>query len=478
MLFFCRLFNGYGHEMQRLFRIFTRSKQKYNILGLLKPNLGIYLICTILLCLAGCSESNKDEQSLFDKSLEGATYIKEVKEGAFQFIRNGKPHYVKGACSAKNVALLHRIGANSIRTYGMDDALTTLDSAQKYEMSVTLTLWLHHTDYFDYSDSNVCKQLFKLIELQVNRYKKHPALLAWCIGNEFQWNQKPDIAAYKFLNKVSRRIHELDPNHPTTTAVPGYPRFHIPVITRYCSDLDFISFNKFGQINSIQEKRKDVVWGYDGPYLISEFGNYGYWDPYLDRMWNMTVEPSDSVKSQRFISIFKEMKEDKSLLGSYSFYFGNKQEYTHTWFSLLGPQGEKTQMIEAINDYWEGKPFHNLAPRIHSFSLNGIDSNEVIHTESSYSVDLKVSDPESDSLRYEFEWIPEKRIRKNLIDKELKPTSLNVTFTTQRSDLGLELTFTAPKYEGPMRLFVHVRDGKNNIASANLPLFVQQIKQP
>ena len=47
---------------------------------------------------------------------------------------------------------------------------------------------------------------------EVMKYKDHPALLTWIIGNEANLNfRNPKV--FDAINDISKMIHELDPNH-------------------------------------------------------------------------------------------------------------------------------------------------------------------------------------------------------------------------------------------------------------------------
>lgn len=51
----------------------------------------------------------------------------------------------------------------------------------------------------------------------IKKYKNHPALLFWGVGNEMelglnssQWNM-----IWPVIEKAAKLVHKLDPNHPT-----------------------------------------------------------------------------------------------------------------------------------------------------------------------------------------------------------------------------------------------------------------------
>ncbi len=435
------------------------------------PYLAFQLIIWVTLVSLTACESKKDP---VDNKQIGRTYIKKTENG-FELIRDGKPYYIHGACAKENLASIKTMGGNSVRIYQSNEALKVLDEAHELGLTVALTIWLDHSSYYDYSDETKAKIKLAFISNIVEKYKDHPALLMWCIGNEFQWNQEPDIGGYKFLNKVSKFIHEKDPNHPTATVVPGYPRKHIPAINFYCKDLDLICFNKFGDLKDIYEKSENFIWGYDGPIIFSEYGSHGYWDPYLETAWDMPIEPNDTMKAQTLEKIYTQMKSSGRVLGGYAFYWGNKMENTKTWFNLYGPNGERTLMLEAIKEEWSGTGFENSPPIIKNFEARNKEYSLENRMEPGDLLDLTYEcvDPENDSLSIEIKLYRNSKNVKNLEDKEIPPKELILTIDPAELASGkIEHITLPPDEEGPMRLYIFVRDGNNNLASANIPIFV------
>jgi GH35 family endo-1,4-beta-xylanase len=107
----------------------------------------------------------------------------------FELQRDGKPYYIKGVGGEVNMEKIVAIGANSIRTWGVERAQEVLDEAQRNGLTVMLGLWVQHERHgFDYNNQEkVAKQLayFKTV---VDRFKNHPALLIWGVGNEVDLN--------------------------------------------------------------------------------------------------------------------------------------------------------------------------------------------------------------------------------------------------------------------------------------------------
>ena len=78
----------------------------------------------------------------------------EIKESnnKFQFYKNGKPYYIKGAGAKSNFKKIVESGGNSIRLWSTNKS-SLLDSAQKYGLSVCQGIWIaQERNGFDYND--------------------------------------------------------------------------------------------------------------------------------------------------------------------------------------------------------------------------------------------------------------------------------------------------------------------------------------
>jgi beta-galactosidase/beta-glucuronidase len=71
----------------------------------------------------------------------------------------------------------------------------------------------------------------------VLKYKDHPALLAWGIGNELNLQYK-NTRVWDAVNDISKMIHELDPNHPTSTILAGVNKDLVGLIKQKTTDID------------------------------------------------------------------------------------------------------------------------------------------------------------------------------------------------------------------------------------------------
>ncbi len=167
--------------------------------------------------------------------------------GHYQLYRDGKPYEVRGAgvsVVASDVGqLFQRLkahGGNSLRTWSVGDG-QILDLAHELELSVALCLDVKRERHgFDYNDAVAVRQQFEQLEQKVRKFRNHPALLAWIIGNELNHDFSiPRV--YDAVNEIPKMIHALYPAHPTTTTTAGINSELASIIAARAPDLDFLS---------------------------------------------------------------------------------------------------------------------------------------------------------------------------------------------------------------------------------------------
>jgi len=77
----------------------------------------------------------------------------------------------------------------------------------------------------------------------VERFKDHPALLVWSIGNEAEASYT-NLKLWDAINDIAKMIHETDPNHPTTTTLASSNVNHIKNIIEKSSAYRY-SFSQY-----------------------------------------------------------------------------------------------------------------------------------------------------------------------------------------------------------------------------------------
>ena len=400
--------------------------------------------------------------------------VKIVKtDNGYQLMRNGEPYFIKGAGGYTSYESLAKHGGNSIRVWDTNDATRILDKAHELGLTVCLGIWIiREKEGFNYDDKKAVQKQYEQIKREVLKYKDHPALLMWNIGNEVNAGAS-NVRVWDAVNDIAKMIHQLDPNHPTTTTLMDVQFRAIRHIVNRSPEIDILSINSYGGIASLPDDIRTSDW--DGPYIISEFGAKGYWET-EETKWKEPIEQTSTEKTyfirEKYQLFIKE--ETSSCLGAYVFYWGHKQEKTHTWFSLFSEKGEKTEMVDMMQNIWTGSWPENRAPLIvRGIHLNGKQANHhsILKPESSGVAEVIALDPEQDSLSYHWEVLPEIEVNDGAVDRLKKPKQ--VEGVLPQFSNSPSITLRAPDKEGAYRLFVTISDGNNNIATANIPFYVE-----
>ncbi len=392
-------------------------------------------------------------------------------QNGFELLRGGKPYFVKGAGGTSYYHRIAAYGGNSVRTWGTNGAKNILDSAQKNGLTVMMGLAVVAERHgFDYNDSVAVRKQFERVKADVIKYKDHPALLSWGIGNELNLSYaNPKV--WQAVNDIAKMIHEIDPNHPATTVLAGINKKEVDHIKAVANDLDFLSINIYADLSVLPARVKSVGW--TGPYMVTEWGPTGHWEG-LVTDWKAPVEETSSEKAAVYLSRYKYSveKDNDVCLGSYVFLWGQKQERTPTWYGLFTAKGEESEVVDVMQYLWSGAFAKNRAPHLYGFTLDSRRSNQSVYLKSgvTYSAAADAFDPDNDALTYRWELLPEATKVGEGGDHEDKPETIATNF--RETGKG-KVSFTAPKTSGAYRLFVYVADGKNKVATANIPFYVK-----
>mgnify|MGYP005749895431 FL=1 len=431
---------------------------------------------TFILSLAVCSlqflNSCTSKPTSQDKYVASNRKVEVVREqdGRFTLYRNGEPYYIKGAAGYDHYDKLAAYGGNSVRVWHTDNAQEVLDEAHRNGLTVTLGLWMQRErEGFNYYDKELVQQQLDEMRRVVLKYKDHPALLMWGVGNEL-YAEGSNVKVWDAVNGIAEMIHEVDPDHPTTTTVMNVPVKVINLIVDRCPALDVLSINSFAGMHALHDELEQTDW--KGPYVVSEFGGRGYWEAYLT-WWMAPIEQTSSEKAEFTRKFYKDIiqKDTSRCLGSYVFLWGEKQETTPTWFSMINKQGEETEMVQVMRELWSGNKAENGAPYIAYLKLNHQFAFDQIYLrpKQTYLGAVYTFDPDQDSLQLHWEVLPEVNSEDGNTGNEVTPPPIPGLLSNIAND---KLILTTPKKEGAYRLYVYVRDGKGNLATANVPFYV------
>ena len=397
-------------------------------------------------------------------------------DGRYQLIRGGEPYDIHGAgLEFVDIGVFASHGGNSIRTWRTDNAkftgLEMLDNAAEHGVTVALCIEIGRERHgFDYDDEEAVAAQLEYARNEVIKYKDHPALLTWIIGNEANLSFK-NPKVFDAINNISKMIHELDPNHPTTTALAGFNGQLAEMIETRAPDLDFISIQMYGDIVNLPRYIRET--GYKGAYFVTEWGSIGHWEV-GKTTWGAPIEQNSSEKAANYLKSYKVAiaSNPDQIIGSYVFLWGQKQERTPTWYGMFLPDGSETETIDVMHYLWNDSWPDNRSPQIKSMQLDSKTSTKNIRLDANgtYKARVKALDPDGDELQYHWEILHESKATQEGGDPEEEPKALNGLMDKTNTD---QIVIKAPAETGAYRLFVYVRDGQGHAGHANIPFLVE-----
>lgn len=398
--------------------------------------------------------------------------LKKTEQG-WQLLRGGEPYFIKGAGGDASLEVLAAAGGNSIRTWGVEHAQSKLDQAHKLGLTVTVGIWLGHERHgFDYSDPVQVSEQLELARQAVLRFKDHPALLLWGVGNEmegFEAGDNPDI--WRAVNDIAAMIKTLDPHHPTMVVTAEAGGARIEQVHKLSPAVDIHGINSYGGATSINKRLRAA--GASKPYVLTEFGAVGAWEM-PKTQWGAPYEQTSTQKAAFFAKSYEHavLQAPGESLGSYVFAWGHKMEGTATWLGMFLDDDTKLAAVDTMTKFWSGTEPENLAPRVEPLKLSGspeVKPGAIIKVASS------VTDPEGETLRAHWALRDESNeystggdFRRNLPDIETAIIAGNVDGARVR----------VPKEPGAYRLFFYAWDQSGGAATANIPILVKGKVRP
>jgi len=401
-----------------------------------------------------------------------AVYVR-GERGSWSLEVDGKPFYIEGVgCGLAHgrkgedyLRLAQKLGANAVRTWGMDQGTKGyLDLAAKYGLKVCAGVWLNSVDNggkFSYRyDQGYMVSKKKEVLDYVRKFKDHPAILMWGIGNEaifFTKGEEEKIALCDFLEELIQDIHAIDPHHPVVYASAGIA--DLKYLAQYVPSLDIIGINEYGSIR-IAHGNWDYL-GMDRPYIFTEYGPALNINRPKDAN-GVSIEPSDTDKAKRYKEFAEEICSFKGYnLGGFAFHLGETTQESMTWWNLN--QGRfKRPSFWAIYEYYTGKRSPTDPMRIKKLSL-------------SKTKDIKPNE----TIRVNVEFEPADR--KGLIIEYALSTSLENVLKYYVNDfVPVEIyskksmaLIKVPKEKGLYRIYCFIKDREGNISSANKSICVE-----
>lgn len=388
-------------------------------------------------------------------------------EHGWHLARGGRPYFIRGAGGDGPLEALAAAGANSVRTWGGDPG-PVLDAAQALGLTVTAGIWLGHARHgFDYRDEEQLADQLQRARQTVLKYRDHPALLLWGIGNEMEgFGNGDDPAVWAAVNDVAAMVKELDPLHPTMTVTAFVNGQRVDYVHRRSPAIDIHGINAYGAAAQVPALLRAA--GATKPYILTEFGPPGPWEtPRTD--WGAPMEPTSEAKALSYRETYRTavLGAQGMALGSYAFLWGHKMEGTETWLGMLLPDGAATAAVDTMTELWSGSPVSNRAPVVAPIALEGppeVAPGGAVLARSS------VADPEGGALRTRWALRPESD--EYLTGGDFRRPLPDIEGAIVESGPG-RARIRMPREPGAYRLFLYAYDDAGKAGTANMPLRVR-----
>jgi len=383
----------------------------------------------------------------------------------FELLRDNKPYFIKGGGGGGPKDFLAQCGGNSFRTWGVGaDTPGQLDEAQKLGLTVALGIWLPHK--FNWSDPNKVKGISDTIRQTILKFKDHPAVLCWSLGNEMESDGKDTPELWKAMEEFAKMAHQLDPNHPTMTVVAEIGGKKLDYIKQFCPDIDIVGINSYGGGPSVGDRFKKANVG--KPYIITEFGPPGTWE--IGRnAFGAASELTSTEKAETYRAIYDKsvLAQHGLCLGSYAFTWGFKREATATWYGLFLPDGARLAGVDTLAHLWSGKPQAQRCPEISKITLATPDQPAPGDT---LKASIQTTDPQQAKL--EIQW----SLVKEMSTYDLTGTGAAATADHSSGIVKNGLTsveMKLPTEPGVYRLYCFVHNPYNAAAASSIPIKIK-----
>lgn len=407
--------------------------------------------------------------------------LKKNTEGRWMIYVDGKEFPIRGAGGATQPGMLEQLkvaGGNCIRTWGIggletkvSDGDRLIDKAYRIGIMTIPGYWVGHERHgFNYADPKQVNQQREKVRQAVRKYKNHPGVLIWAIGNEMEGPSSAtgSIPAFKEVEELVKIVKEEDPNHPVMTVIAFNPA-KAKNVMKYCPSIDILGVNSYGAAAGAGEALKAA--GFNKPFLVTEFGVQGHWEV-GKTPWGAPVEQNSQEKARSYYATHKlvyDSNDGKELcLGTFAFLWGWKQECTATWYGMYLPTLEKLPQVDAMTKAWTGKWPRNRCPKIKKLTSSA--AGKAVPANRTQTAFVEVKDPEGDKLTYVWQVISESTDRREGGEEESAPPT-HPGLITQNN--GQECVFKSPAKAGNYRLFLTIHDGQGGAATANFPFQVK-----
>ena len=242
-----------------------------------------------------------------------------------------------------DIQLLREMNANTVYTFldfGTNaDSLPVLDNLYKNGLKAIVTV-----------DENGTGNTNQLVEV-VTAYRNHPAILAWCLGNEWNINSYHDrfprtyegyLDAAAFTETFARLIKSLDPNHPVVSTHGDIdPSEMSTLANQLCPSVDIWGLNVYRGA-SFTTLFEDWARLTDKPVFLSEYGT----DAYRTLMFKVDPVLQDIVSADGAVDEITQAEWNRGLW---------REIATHLSATQIGSVCLGGTVFEWSDEWWKGQ---------------------------------------------------------------------------------------------------------------------------
>jgi hypothetical protein len=393
------------------------------------------------------------------------------RAGSWTLLVDDQPFYIKGiACNEAMgekgedfLKLVADAGANTVRVYG-DVTKDYLDRAQQYGLKVDVGFWFNAIRLGtkeSYRNVHHRQTLKKEALAYIRKFKNHPAVLAWTLGNEvfsFTSSDEEKEAFGMFLEDVVQAAHREDSHHPVIYA-SSHTRC-LPFLKKWVPSIDIVGVNVTGGAGAATHWA--AAHSFDRPVIVTEFAPLGSWEQRKDPN-GASYDPLDQMKAENLLSSWRQIQANpKTCIGGFAFVMGGfRNQDSLTWYNMNYGLLKRASYW-TIYELYTGKKPLNQPPKISMLSVTPISG---IKKGGRIEMHVEASDPEGSALAYDY-FVT--NIAKDPLLVE-KPTF----YPADPKPMGPGTArVRVPNAPGLYRVYASVTDGHGNIAIADRSILV------
>ena len=254
---------------------------------------------------------------------------------------NDTPYFIKGICYNPvprntdqrdfsnldtDLVLMSEAGINTIRVYSPIEEKSVLDKIDEAGIKVIINIGYDQQGYYDLKTKSYVDY--------IKKYKNHNAILIWELGNEYNYHPEwfgGDIKNwYNTLNQAAKAIHQIDGNHPVSTAHGELPD---SLAFSMCKNLDLWGLNiyRWDNPHALFEQWEELS---QKPFYFSEAGSASYMTTDRDGFLKGENQNAQSVANSKIVDAVFQNHHLISGLTLFSF--------SDEWWKAGNPQQQDT----------------------------------------------------------------------------------------------------------------------------------------